>query len=250
MRAAVLVRALKSRLGKNPASLRTRAVGRAGPSGHGIHVVLALAFILTVMSPARLTAQSVSLGPQLLLGDYRETFADLHFRGSGFGGLVTLSYKKAAAEVAYGQLSYDPAEDGDAVTGFTAKQFDARVRYYLAGPASVEVGVTSRKVDPEFTAQSAGAARVGVRLSQLVDPAVRLVLRGNYLPAAKFSGGGSASFGLELGMGVSGDFARGRVRLSAEYEFQHFNRRTDDGSGEVAVPIQQAVLRLGVAGAF
>jgi hypothetical protein len=105
-------------------------------------------------------------------------------------------------------------------------------------------------VDPEFAAQEAGAARVGVRLSQLVDRDVRLLLRGNYLPAAKFSGGGSASFGLEVGLGVTTDLARGRVRLSAEYEFQYFNRETDDGSRPVSVPIQQALLRFGAAANF
>lgn len=209
-----------------------------------------VAGLLTARPPDRLTAQSLSIGPQFLVGDYRETFADLHYRGTGFGGALAVSYKKASLDVVYGRLSYDPASDGDAVTGFTATQFDARLRYFVTGPASAEVGVTSRQVDPAFTAQEAGAVRVGVRLSQAVDPAVRLTLRGNYLAAAKFSGGGSASFGLELGLGVAGDFARGRVRLSAEYDFQHFNRKTDDGSGEVSVPIQQALLRLGAAVVF
>jgi hypothetical protein len=185
-----------------------------------------------------------------LLADYRETSNDLHYRASGFGGLLTLSYHKLGADVAYARLSYDPSSDGDAVDGFTATQFDARLRYHVAGPVSAEVGVTSRTVDPDFTAQSAGAARVGVRLSHLVDPAVRLSLRGNYLAAAKFTGGGSAPFGLELGLGVNGDLARGRIRVSADYEFQYFGRHTDDGSGEVNVPIQQAMLRLGVAALF
>jgi len=217
-----------------------RAVGRA----------VAMGVLLTALPPCRLTAQSFTVGPQLLVADYRETFADLHYRGLGFGGGASFSYKKLAAEVAYARLSYDPADDGGAVTPFDATQFEARLRYYLAGPASAEVGIMSRQVDPDFTAQAAAAVRVGVRLSQLVDPAVRLSLRGNYLAAAKFSGGGSSSFGLELGMGVSGDLARGRVRLSAEYEFQHFNRKTNDGTGEVDVPIQQAVVRIGAAASF
>ena len=212
--------------------------------------VVSIALLDTTIPPYALTAQSVSIGPQFLLADYRETFSDLHYTGSGFGGYVTASHKKLAIEAAYGRVAYDPASDGTAATGFTATQFDARARYYLAGPASFEVGVTSRSVDPEFTAQAAGAARVGVRLSQRVDPAVGLILRGNYLPAARFSGGGTSAFGLELGLGVMGDLARGHLRLSADYEFQYFNRETDDGSGPVAVPIQQAVLRFGVAAAF
>jgi hypothetical protein len=224
-----------------------RAVRRS--DGRAVGLVLGVA-VLTAHPPDRLSAQAFTVGPQFLLGEYRETARDLHFRGSGFAGALTFTYRKLSGDVAYGQLSYDPVDDGEATAGFTAKQFDARLRYYLRGPVSAELGVTSRQVDPEFTAQSAGAVRVGVRLSQLVDPSVRLSLRGNYLAAAKFSGGGSAPFGLELGLGVIGDLARGRVRLSADYEFQHYNRETDGGSGAVSVPMQQAVVRLGVAGSF
>jgi hypothetical protein len=224
-----------------------RAVRRSGGQAVGFVLVVAL---LTAHPPDRLSAQSVSVGPQFLLADYRETARDLHFRGSGFAGALTFSYRKLAGDLAYGQLSYDPAGDGRATAGFTAKQFDARLRYYLRGPVSAELGVTSRQVDPEFTAQAAGAMRVGVRLSQLVDPSVRLILRGNYLAAAKFSGGGGAPFGLELGLGVIGDVARGRLRLSADYEFQYYNRETDGGSGTVSVPIQQAVVRLGAGATF
>lgn len=205
---------------------------------------------MAAMGAQGLMAQSLALGPELIIADYRETFRALHYRGTGFGGAITASYKKLSADLAYAQVGYEPAEDGDAVTAFDARQFDARLRYYLAGPASAELGVTTRQVDPEFAAQEVGAVRIGVRLSQAVDPAVRLFLRGNYLAAARFSGGGSAPFGLELGLGVAGDLARGRVRLSAGYEFQYFDRKTDDGSGEVSVPLQQAVVRFGVAGSF
>ncbi|MGH7699718.1 MAG: hypothetical protein ACREMJ_04250 [Gemmatimonadales bacterium] len=206
----------------------------------------------TAIRPYGLTAQSLALGPQLVLGDYREVSSDLHYRGAGFGAALTVSYHKVAADVALAQVDYDPTDDANAVDGFQARQFDARVRYYLTGPVSAELGVMSRTVDVDFAAQEAAAVRVGVRVSQLVDPAVRLVLRGNYLAAAKFSGGGSAPFGVDLGLGVSGDLGRGRVRarVVAEYEFQYFGRHTGEGPDEVSVPIQQVLLRFGVAAAF
>ena len=212
--------------------------------------LLPATLLVGAVASGHLAAQSFTIGPQLTIADYRETSADLHYRGFGVGGGASFTFKKLAAEVAYTRLSYDPAEDGGAVTPFDATQFDVRLRYYLAGPASAELGLMSRQVDPDFTAQEAAAVRVGVRLSELVDPAVRLSLRGNYLAGAQFSGGGSASFGLELGMSVGADLARGRVRLSAEYEFQHFNRKTNDGSGDVNVPIQQALGRMGVSVTF
>jgi hypothetical protein len=79
---------------------------------------------------------------------------------------------------------------------------------------------------------------------------VRLGLRGAYLLAGRFSGGGRAPLGIEIGLGVAGEFLRGRLRLGAEYEFQYFNRKTDGGTGEVSVPIQLALVRLGAVVGF
>ena len=212
--------------------------------------VLLLAGLLAVHPPALLSAQTVTVGSQVLLGDYREVSSALRYRGGGFGAAATLAYKKASLEVAYVRLSYDPSENGSGLESFHARQFDARVRYYLTGAVSTEVGVTSRSVDPGFAAQSVGAARAGVRISNAIGSGVRLNLRGNYLLRARFSGGGSAPVGLEIAFGAMGEFARGHVRLTTDYEFQYFNRKTDDGSGEVSVPIQQALVRLGVAVGF
>jgi hypothetical protein len=203
-----------------------------------------------VCLPQRLLAQVVVIGPQFVTGDYRETSENLHFQGTGFGAALALNYRKLGVDIAYAQISYDPADAGDAVEGFKTKQFDASARYYIAGPVSAEIGVTNRSVSPTFTAQEVGAARVGIRLSQLVDPAVRFTLKGNYLAGAKFSGGGSAPFGFELALGVSADVVKRRMRLAADYEFQYLSRRTDDGTGDAAVPIQQALLRVGIAGTF
>jgi hypothetical protein len=136
------------------------------------------------------------------------------------------------------------------VESFGANQFDLRARYYLTGPVSAEVGVTVRQVDPEFAAQSTGAIRLGARLASDIGGGGRLRLRGAYLAGARFSGGGSAPVGLEIGLGVVGEFLRGRLGLAADYEFQYFDRKTDVESEEVSVPIQQALLRLGATVAF
>ncbi len=70
----------------------------------------------------------------------------------------------------------------------------------------------------------------------------------NLLLGAKFSGGGEAPIGIELGLAVSGDF-KSRFRLGAEYEVQRVDRTTATGpsGSSVDVPIQQSLLRLGAA---
>jgi len=224
-------------------------MGRMGGWADG-GSVLAVAVLLSAHPPIHLSAQTVTIGPQVLLGDYREVSSALRYRGGGLGAAATLAYKKASLEVTYARLSYDPIEDGSTLESFHAGQLDARLRYALTGAVSTEVGLTNRSIDPGFAAQSVGAVRAGIRLSNAIGSGVRLNLRGNYLLRARFSGGGSAPVGLEIAFGVMGEFARGHVRLTTDYEFQYFNRKTDDGSGEVSVPIQQALVRLGVAVGF
>jgi hypothetical protein len=202
------------------------------------------------LRPYGLTAQSFSIGPQVIFGDYREVSADLAYRGSGVGGAMGVTFKKATLEVALGWLTFKPTDDALAVEEFEAQQLDARLRYHVTGGVSAEIGITNRVVAPDFAAQSAGAVRVGARVHNAIGRGVRVALRGHYLAGAKFSGGGSAPLGMEVGLGAVGEFLRSRLRLTADYEFQYFNRTTDDGTGEVSVPIQQALVRLGAAVTF
>jgi hypothetical protein len=176
--------------------------------------------------------------------------ADLQYQGAGVGVAAVLTRRRVSLEVAYASLTFDPTDEGAAVESFHARQFDVRAYYYLTGPVSAEGGITVRRMDPDLAAQSAGAARLGARLSNEIGRGVRLGLRGAFLTGARFSGGGTAPLAIEIGLGVAGEFLRGRLRLAADYEFQYFNRKTDDGAGEVSVPIQQALLRLGAGIGF
>ena len=225
-----------------------KAVGRSG--GRAVGTIAAALCLVTALPPDRLAAQRFTIGLQFVVADYREVTGNLHYDGIGFGGAAAFALGKLSGDVAVARLDYEPADGSTAVVQFKATQFDARVRYYLASYVSLEAGVTTRKADPEFEAQSLGAVRVGARMSYPIGPAARIALRGNYLAAAKFSGGGSAPIGIELGLAVSGDLLRSRLRLGADYEFQRLDRKTDDGSGAVDVPIQQSLVRLGAAVAF
>jgi len=212
---------------------------------------LAVALLtLAVAPPDRLHAQRVAIGPEFIVGDYREQSADLAYQGIGFGAGAIARWRRFTGEVQYASVEYEPEDGGAGLESFSAAQLDGVLRYTLSGTASVELGATRRDIDPEVAAQSMSAVRLGVRLSQLLAPGARVTVRGTYLAAAKFSGGGSAPFAFEVGLGFLGELARGHVRLTADYEFQHLGRKTESGGTEFDVPIQQWLLRLGAGVAF
>ncbi|HXM38722.1 MAG TPA: hypothetical protein VN908_08695 [Gemmatimonadales bacterium] len=215
--------------------------------------VSALATLLLFYPPNRLDAQHFAIGPQVVFGDYREVTANLHYRGGGLGAAATVTWKKFSADVAASKIKYKPEKDGTATREFDASEFDVRLRYYISGPVSAEVGFVNRKADPEFEAQSVGAVAAGARMAYLLGPGVRMGLYGGLLFGPKFSGGGTASAlggALELGLGMTVDALRGRLRFTGDYDFQRITRKTNDGSGAVNVPIQQSLGRVGIAVAF
>lgn len=217
-----------------------------------VSVVSALSALLAVYPSNRLAAQHVSFGPQAIFGDYREVSSDLHYRGSGGGLALTLSWKRVSADAVISKVTYKPTSDGTAVHEFDARETDVRVRYYISGPVSAELGFMSREVDPELEAQSIGAVTAGARMGYLLGPGVHMNLNGGLIFGPKFSGGGKASplGAFALGLGLSVDALRGRLHFTGDYDFQRISRKTDDGSGEVSVPIQQSLGRLGLVVSF
>lgn len=213
--------------------------------------VLALAVgTLFAGPPLRLSAQMAGVGVHGVFADYREQSSSLHYSGSG--GAVTgwLARGKFSADVTFTSVNYDPDSDGTAIAKFKSTQLDGRVRWFLASGVSAEVGFTKRTVDPEFEAQSVGAVRAGVHGHYLLGPGADITLRANYLAGAKFSGGGKAPFGFETGLGLSVGKTNGRFRILGQYEFQRFNRTTNNGGGTLKVPLQQSLARVGLGVGF
>jgi hypothetical protein len=208
--------------------------------------------LLSIIPSFQLAAQHVAIGPQVAFGDYREVSSALHYRGSGIALKTALTWRKFSADVVLSKIKYKPSSDGTATKQFDASEVDVRVRYYLSGPVSAELGLISRKADPEFEAQSVGAVTAGAQMAYMLGPGVRMALSGGLLFGSKFSGGGTTSVlgALQLGLGVTVDALRGRVQVTGDYGFQRFSRETDDGSGAVSAPIQQSVGRVGFAIAF
>ena len=211
----------------------------------------ALACLLLVAAPAGLSAQHVSIGPQVAFGDYREVSADLHYRGAGAGVKATLTWKKFSADVDLSKVKYKPKTSA-ATAEFDASEVDVRLRYYVTGPVSAELGFINRKMKPEFEAQSVGAVTLGARMAYVLGPGVRMSLNGGLLFGSKFSGGGTTSAlgALQLGLGITVDAVHGRVLVTGDYGFQRFSRKTDDGGGALPAPIQQSLGRVGFAIAF
>ncbi len=210
------------------------------------------AALLAMIAAHALAAQQITVGPQIAFGDYKEVSSDLHYRGAGIAAKATLQWKKFSADVVLSKVKYKPSSDGTATREFDASEVDVRLRYYVTGPISAELGFMNRKADPEFEAQSVGAVTAGARVAYLLGPGVRMALNGGLLFGSKFSGGGStgALGALQLGLGLTVDALRGRVQVTGDYGFQRFSRKTDDGSGAVSAPIQRALGRVGFAIAF
>ena len=205
-----------------------------------------------LLGGSTLAAQGKALhaGGQFVFGDYKETAAALHYQGGGAGVSIAFNRKKLSADGSMLFMSYQPVDGAAATAEFKTTQIDARLRYYLASGVSAEVGFTRRIADPEFDAQSVAAARVGLRAAYLLGPGANVSLRGNFLPGAKFSGGGTSSFAFEVGLGLSVGSANERWRATADYEFQRFNRVTNNGTLESRVPLQQSLARIGAALGF
>ena len=197
---------------------------------------------LAALLAGRAGAQRVNLGVQGVFADYRELSSALTYSGGGFAGIAELNWHKLSGDFQVARISYNPTSGSLATDKFTSTQFDAHLRWFLASGISLETGYTKRDVSPDFTAQAFTAIRAGVLANYSLGPGANLLLRGNYLAAGKFSGGGSAPFALELGLGVSVGTANGRYRLTGGYEFQRIDRKTS-----VKVPIQQALARIGVS---
>ena len=147
--------------------------------------------LLTAQPLNRLAAQHFSIGPQIAFGDYKEVSPNLHYRGSGIAAKAAFQWKKFSGDVVVSKLTYKPASDGTATTEFDASEVNARLRYYIAGPISGELGIVNRNSDPELEAQSVGAVTVGARMAHLLGPGVHMNLNAGLLVGSTFSGGGT-----------------------------------------------------------
>jgi hypothetical protein len=134
--------------------------------------------------------------------------------------------------------------------GFTLDQLNIRVGFRAMSIVGLEAGYIQRWIDPSRAAQSFSAATLGVRASYPLAPGAEVAVRTAYVAGTGFSGGGSAPFGIELGLNAAYAPGRSRFRFTGDYEFQRIDRRTDQNGSRLSVPLQSSLARIGVAVRF
>jgi hypothetical protein len=196
-------------------------------------------------------AQQVTVGAGYAFADYKEQAAFLHFTGSGPTATLALERGRFALRAEAAHLSFSPSgDDAGTLESFTADQIGARMEFKAIGLVAVEAGYFRRSIDPERAAQSYGAATLGVRAAYPLAPGASVALRTAYVAGSDFTGGGSAPFGIQLGLSAVYGPGSGRFRLTGDFDFQRIDRETDQDGGRVSVPIQSSLARFGVAVVF
>jgi hypothetical protein len=213
----------------------------------GILLVLALSGVMS----APLAAQQVTVGAGYALADYREQAAFLHFRGSGPSATLGVERGRFALRIDGSHLSLDPSGDAAAtLESFTIDQISVRLGVRAMSLVAVEAGFFRRSTDPSRAAETFSAATLGVRAAYSLAPGADVALRTAYVAGTDFSGGGSAPFGIELGLSAGYGPGSGRVRLAGDFDFQRIDRRTDQSGTRLSVPIQSSVARLALVVKF
>jgi hypothetical protein len=210
-------------------------------------------FILALLSlpVASAASQQITLAAGYALADYREQADFLHFQGSGPSAVLEVERGRLALRVDGSHLSLDPS--GDAATpleSFSVDQFSVRIGVRTMSLVGVEAGYFRRSASPSRAAQSFSAATLGVRAAYPLAPGADVALRTAYVAGTDFSGGGSAPFGIELGLSAGYGPGSGRFRVVGDYQFQRIDRRTDQSGTRLSVPIQSSIGRLGLAVKF
>lgn len=206
---------------------------------------------LATGAAAPLSAQQFTVGAGYALVDYREQAAFLRFRGSGPTAMLAVERGRLALRVDATHLSLDPSGDGaPPLEAFTVDQFSVRVGVRTMSLVGVEAGFFRRSTAPSRAAQSYSAATLGLRAAYPLAPGADVAIRTAYVAGSDFTGGGSAPFGIELGLTAAYGPGSGRVRLTGDFEFQRIDRRTDQNGTRLSVPIQSSLARLALVVKF
>ena len=196
-------------------------------------------------------AQQVSVGAGYALADYREQADFLHFHGSGPAASLSVERGRMALRADGWHLSFDAA--GDAAPGlesFTVDEVDLRLGVRMVSTLALEAGYLHQAVSPSRAAESFSGLTLGFRGWYSLAPGATVALRTSYVAGNDFTGGGSAPFGIALGLSAAYGPGSGRYSVTGDYRFERIDRRTELNGGRVSVPIQSLVARVGLAVKF
>jgi len=209
------------------------------------------ALLLAALTASQAVAQHVSVAGGFAMADYREQAAFLHFQGVGPAASVLAEKGRLSLRIDGTHLDLNPSGDNSAaLESFTLDQLSVRAGFRAMSLVALEAGYVRRATSPSRAAQSYSAATFGVRAAYPLAPGADVALRTAYVAGTDFTGGGSAPFGLELGLSAAYGPGAGRFRLMGDFEFQRIDRHTEQDGTSLSVPIQSSIARLGVGVRF
>jgi hypothetical protein len=196
---------------------------------------------LALLLPHRAKAQAVDGAVYAVAASNAEVDRTRQARGFGAGGTVGVTRGRFRVELqgVTTSLHADFAIQPD----YALNELAVLTSYQWRPALALQVGAGRRFTSPDFAAQDVGVLRIGVRTEAPLTSLARVHARAAYLPLTRFSGGGSSSLALELGLGLDLGPRDRRYSGLLEFEFQRIDRKVN---GE-AVPIHSSVTRLGVA---
>ncbi|HEX5962551.1 MAG TPA: hypothetical protein VFY42_02400 [Gemmatimonadales bacterium] len=207
--------------------------------------------VLVTVAGTPLRAQQVTLGAGYALANYQEQADFLQFSGSGPTAMVTVERGRLALRVDGWHLDLNPEAAGPPpLEPFTFDQLRVRLGVRAMSVVGIEAGYMRRWIEPSRAAQSLSAATLGVRAAYPLAPGAEVAVRTAYVAGTEFTGGGSAPFGIELGLSAAYGPGSGRLRLTGDYEFQRIDRHTDQNGARLSVPIQSSFARFGLTVRF
>jgi hypothetical protein len=157
--------------------------------------------------------------------------------GGGIGAEVT--FRRFRAEVSYLHAALEA--DYSIQPDYNLDQLDLSLSWFWRPYLAAQIGAARRFTSPEFVAQEVGLFRIGVLSETRLARIAGIWARGAYLPLTRYSGGGSAGLGLELGLGVDLGSPEGRFAGFAAFAYQRLDR-----NAAAEAPLQFSVGQAGV----
>jgi hypothetical protein len=202
-------------------------------------VRLLLAGLVLLLTQGVAAAQEIRLAGFGVAATNDEVEDTRQARGLGFGvgARVELSQFRVEARYLHAALQADFSIQPD----YDVDDIDLLATWLWRPYLAPQIGVARRFISPELAAQDVGVIRIGalseVRLARIAG----MWVRGAYLPLTRFSGGGSASVGLEVGLGVEVGDPAGKLQGFASFDYQRIDR-----NAAAEAPLQYSVGQAGV----
>jgi hypothetical protein len=195
--------------------------------------------LVALLTPCPATAQAVHLAVFGAAATNTEVEDTRQARGLGFGVGAHAEHSRfrAVARYLHAALNADFSIQPD----YNLDEVDLLVTWFWRPYLAAQIGVARRFISPDLVAQDVGLVRIGVLSESRLARIAGLWVRGAYLPVSRFSGGGSAGLGLEIGFGVEVGDPAARLQGYASFDYQRIDREA-----AAEVPLQFSVGQLGV----